>query len=139
MVVSRYPIPNSLTPAFPSTNTRGRVHPAPGKFPVRPPRVLPQEVLMTSVTKPVRSVVWKMAAAALAGLLALGVLATPASAQGKASGTYLKEAFNRVTDNAALGGKIGGYGYIDGISVMAAWINQGGKATFTLTLDANVD
>jgi len=94
---------------------------------------------MANVSRPVKSVVWKMAVAALAGLLALGVLATPAAAQGKASGTYLKESFNRVTDNAALGGKIGNYGYIDGISIMAAWINSGGKSTFTLTLDANVD
>jgi len=94
---------------------------------------------MTTVPKPVKSLVWKAAAAALVGLLALGVLASPAQAQGKASGTYLKEAFNRVTDNAALGGKIGNYGYIDGISIMAAWLNSSGKATFTLTLDANVD
>jgi hypothetical protein len=51
----------------------------------------------------------------------------------------LKQAFNRVTDNAALGGKIGGYGYIDGISIMAAWIDKGEKTTFTLTLEANVE
>jgi len=76
---------------------------------------------------------------ALAAVLALVGLAGPAAAQGKASGTYLTEAFNRVTNNAALAANLNGYGYIDGTSIMAAWINVGGKSTFNMQLDAGVE
>jgi hypothetical protein len=94
---------------------------------------------MSITPLPIKRLLWNVGVAAVAALLALGAGAAPAAAQGKASGTYLKEAFNRVTDNAALGGKIGGYGYIDGPSIVAAWIKEKGKVTFTLTLEANVD
>jgi len=94
---------------------------------------------MSKVSSSVRAAWRKLGLTAVVAVLALVGLAGPAAAQGKASGTYLTEAFNRVTNNAALAANLNGYGYIDGTSIMAAWISVGGKATFNMQLDAGVE
>jgi hypothetical protein len=94
---------------------------------------------MSIVSSPIRFAVRKLSSAALLGLVALAVCAGPAAAQGKASGTYLKEAFNRVTGNAELTKRLVGYGYNSGTSVMAAWLDAGGKVTMRLYLNAGTE
>jgi hypothetical protein len=57
----------------------------------------------------------------------------PACAQGKSTGTYLTEAFTRVTNNADIAKRVGaGYGYADGLSVLAGWVDAGDRLQFAL-------
>ncbi|MCI0459917.1 MAG: hypothetical protein L0Z62_23445 [Gemmataceae bacterium] len=70
-------------------------------------------------------------------VLGLGLpwlLSAPAAAytQGQSSGTYLSQAFTRVTNNAGAARKLIGYGYADGLSILGGWISAGDKLEFDL-------
>jgi hypothetical protein len=93
---------------------------------------------MSKATLPIRFAFRKAGAALLGAALALALFAAPAAGQGKSSGVYLAEAFTRVTGNADQAKRLVGYGYNEGISVMAAWVRQGEKVTFKLTLTGGV-
>ncbi len=62
------------------------------------------------------------------------LLASPETTrgQGKDSGGWLTQAFNRVTNNAGIAQKLVGYGYADGLSVLGGWIDAGKQLEFDL-------
>jgi hypothetical protein len=72
----------------------------------------------------------------LAGILLL-VGGPPAWAQ-RSAGIYLKQAVVRVTDNTKVAGRLTGYGYNDGISILGTWLPAGGRSNFRLQLTAGV-
>jgi hypothetical protein len=75
---------------------------------------------------------------AIGALLLLPI--APTSGQGvtgKDSGGFLTQAFVRVTGNAELTKRIGNYGYADGVSVLAAWVDRGDSVSFIRPLSAN--
>ena len=55
---------------------------------------------------------------------------------GKESGLFMSEAFVRVTGNVALGKKLIGYGYADGICVLGGWVDENRSLTFRRQLQA---
>jgi hypothetical protein len=78
-------------------------------------------------------------AAVLLAISALWLLpANPTSGQGKDSGTFLTQAFIRVTDNADFAKRITGYGYADGVSVLAAWVDLNDSVSFIRPLTGGV-
>jgi hypothetical protein len=91
---------------------------------------------LQSVVSPRRSAVLALTLGAL-----LLVPAGPTPGQGvtgKDSGGFLTQAFVRVTDNAELTKRITGYGYADGVSVLAAWVDRGDSVAFIRPLSANI-
>lgn len=66
------------------------------------------------------------------GLAFLMGIPGPAAGQGKASGTYLVEAFTRVTNNAGLAGKLVGFGYAENLSILGGWVDAGKSLEFDL-------
>jgi hypothetical protein len=62
----------------------------------------------------------------------------PTRGQGKASRQFLNEAFVRVTDNADIVKRVVGYGYADGVCVLAAWVDQGDSVSFIRPLSGGV-
>jgi hypothetical protein len=72
-------------------------------------------------------------------LLALGAVLLlppgPTRGQGKDSGGFLTQAFVRVTDNADFAKRVIGYGYADGVSVLAAWVDQNDSVSFIRPLN----
>jgi len=75
----------------------------------------------------------------------LFVNATPASAQGKATGNFMAQAVVRVTDNAdkinkgRVNAGLGTYGYNEGISILGGWVNPNSSLSLTTDLKANVN
>src|SRR5207245_1420247 len=59
--------------------------------------------------------------------------------QYSAGGPFLIQSMNRVTEMAATAKDIEGYGYNNGISILAAWVSHGANVTFTYRLAANID
>jgi hypothetical protein len=70
-------------------------------------------------------------------LVALAGSAASARAQGAGDAAFLTQAYTRVTNLANNARNLVGYGYRDGISILAGWANTGNALEFDVPLRAN--
>lgn len=74
----------------------------------------------------------------IAALLSIGSVTT-IWAQGQNSASYLSQAFIRVTDSASGAAKLGNFGYDDGISILAAWVDCRDSVMYYVPLTKGVN
>jgi hypothetical protein len=80
----------------------------------------------------------KAITALVVGLFLFFTVSAPVYSQGKATSTYLAEAFVATTKNAATANNLAGFGYNEGISILGAWLKTGKNVGFDTQLTGGV-